>query len=177
MSISKASIFLIFLICNSANAFDRLQITEVSGFSVPGTSEMAKMQGFIKCLSKENFYECARPAKTYFMGAIVERALIVLNTKDNFSSQRLSGKAQSSGVLSYHGILFEFSKSQKIKFDESLILDGWLLDSSSATYKYYKKNVSAYIAVHQLFVALLPLQIESVKSEIEKINQRRQKNN
>ena len=136
---------------------------------------LAKQEGFNKCAYKDFFYECLRTEKTIFFGAVANQATIILNTQDNFSPDRKNSEIKTGGELSYHGILLEFSKAEKNKLENALHLDGWILDSSSATYKYYKENTAAYVALHQSFVALLPIQINYANEKILKIKQYNEK--
>jgi len=160
------------LLVTQAEAGEEAYKGRISGYIVSGNSSAAKSNGFNSCVDNLDHYECARIKNTALFGAIALRATVKLRDKKIPYAEKESKLNQTPfDNLVYEGILFEFTFPQRRKLENALLTDGWILDSSSIAKKYYRKNIDAYIAIHQSYVAIVPAKKIEIDKKISNLKQ------
>ncbi|MFK7699297.1 hypothetical protein [Pseudomonas caspiana] len=140
----------------------------VSGLYTSGNAVTALKQGFRNCEKKTEGYECTKKTKTLFYGISAANVRITLHKTSVASTNAFHNEKQRQSLNTtkyrYEGVRMDFSAAEKLKLGEMLRSDGWYLDDSTATYKYYKPGVAAYIATYQFGTVLLSIPLKQVEA-------------
>lgn len=159
------------LFVGNAYAADQLEITEVSGLSVPGTPAIAKKLKFTDCTAGYNKFECRRIAPTLFYGAKADRAALSIDGKDNFSFSGGSSIAPKvsdvpQDKLTYRSIRMDFHLTERQKLEAALLADGWRKTGSMNNYEYSKEGVGAIVKMQRSLTTLEPKNASEVNKQL-----------